>query len=465
MELIASLVLIPFLVGLVTNRADALLLAPAVDNFLERFRKDDQGLEKVFKRCFLSALQNIAIDCHKELLTSSSVQRYRGVIIYSGKYSKELQWLDAKVKHLALELKNLNKAEQLDIAFQSVDDIALILTSDSQIAKEKIELLESKLIIEALGNSLVPELYEKQVKLFLIEKTREQFYSEIKHNPGVKNIIETRLLANINESLSNQNVKIKDLEASLYAPIQPALQPASEARRRVKMEFDIADLDAERLEAIVQHLHKRLDDGSIKLRRVEEGCMELIFDGSQESLEKLDALFKSGKITEILGIPIKNIQNENSQILHSQEVVNLAKWLQNIFDTGWETVEDVLDTSRASLVLAARSIAHSQSVIRARQITLEMPQNSQFLNLVVDVIPETNQEIGVCLQLHPGNNQIRLPEGLIFSVLDLSGEVILESQARDIDNWIQLDIGVEFGDKFIIKITLEDTSVVQYFEI
>jgi hypothetical protein len=461
MGLITSLILIPFLVGLVTNRADALLLAPAIDNFLERFRKDDQGLEKVFKRCFISALQNIAIDCHKELLASSSVQRYRGVIIYSGKYKKELQWLDDKVKHLAKELKNLNRAEQLDIAFQSVDYIALILTSDSQIVKEKIELLESKLIIEALGNSLVPKLYEKQVKLFLIEKTREQFYSEIKHNPVVKNIIETRLLPNINESWNNQNVKIKDLEAFLYTPIQPA----SEARRKLKMEFDIADLDAERLEAIVQHFRKLLDDGSIKLRRVEEGCMELIFDGSQESLEKLDALFKSGKITEILGIPIKNIQNENSQILHSQEVVNLAKWLQNIFDAGWETVEDVLDTSRASLVLGARSIAHSQSVIRARQITLEMPQNRQFLNLVLDIIPETNQQIGVCLQLHPDNNQISLPEGLVFSVLDLSGEVILESQAGNIDNWIQLDIGVEFGDKFIIKITLEDTSVVQYFEI
>lgn len=469
MDLIATIVLIPFLVGLVTNRADALLLAPTVDDLLARFRKNDREsgleLEKAFKRCFLSALQNIALDCHKELLTSSSMQRYRGIIVYKGQYSQELQWLDDKVKQLAKELKNLTKAEYIDIAFQSVDDMASIFTSDNQINQEKIELLNNKLILEALGGDFVPQAYETKVRNFLLAKVREQLYSEIKHNSSFKNIVETRLLANINESLINQKVKIQDLEKYLYSPAQSALQQALQARRKVKLEFDVESLDAERLDVIVQHLQKLLDDGSIKLRRIEEGCMELIFDGSQQSLEKLEALIKSGEITELLGIPIQNIQNEKSEILHSRQTVKLGQWLQNIFETSWESIESILDTPRADLVLAARSSSHSKGIIRGKQISLGIPPNNLVFSLVVDVIHETNQEVGVNLQLHPGNQEIRLPQGILFSVLDESEQVILESQARDIDNWIQLEISAELGDKFVIKISLQDASVRQYFKI
>ncbi|KAB8316235.1 DUF1822 family protein [Tolypothrix campylonemoides VB511288] len=469
MDLIATLILIPFLVGIVTNRVDAMVVAPIVENALKRLQQDskreNQDLEKILKICFLSALQNIAWESHKELMGSSIVQRYRGIIIYQSEHREELQWLDRKLQQLVKELKQVKQAEYVEMLFDSWDEIASLLTPKGQLVQEVIQAAEEKLIAEALKEDDIPECYVAKVKQILFEKVQEQLSLEIKHNAVLQNLIETNLLAHINANLTKQKLKIKDLENSVQSSKNLQLQQSSEARRRIKLEFDVEKLDAARLEAIVQHLQKLLDDGSITLRRIEEGCMELIFDGSQKGLEKLDALLKSGQLTDIHGISVKDVQGVDSDVSLHQRVVNLSQWLQNGIDTGWQTVEEVLGIQRANLIFAARSAPPSVGVVRAKQINLGIQPNTQLVDLIVDVIPETNQEIGISLQVHPIDNQIYLPQGLKCSVLDTSGEVVLESQARNADNWIQLDIGVEPGDQFTIKITLENALVTQNFTV
>jgi hypothetical protein len=95
---IFTIILVPLLLGIFTNRLDAILIAPAVERVLKRIKSDDKQvnheLEKTLRLCFLSALQTIARECHKELIGFSPVQRYREIIIYPIEYRKELQWLD-----------------------------------------------------------------------------------------------------------------------------------------------------------------------------------------------------------------------------------------------------------------------------------------------------------------------------------------------------------------------------------
>lgn len=257
-------ILIQLLLGLFTKIVDRVLIAPTIENFAKNiYQKDqhsNQELEKALNLCFLSALQTIARESHKELIGSSIVQSYREIIVYPPEHREDLQWLDRKLKQLVKDIKQVKSLKYIDITLQSTDEIASLLRPEGQL------LVKEKLIAAALKDDFIPQLYAAKVKDILFEKMCDNFAVEIKYNPVLRDIIELKLLANINKNLANEKIQIQDLENSVHS---------SEARRKIKLEFDIEKLDTAHLEAIVQHLQKLLNDGSIKLRRIEEGCMEL----------------------------------------------------------------------------------------------------------------------------------------------------------------------------------------------
>jgi len=65
--------------------------------------------------------------------------------------------------------------------------------------------------------------------------------------------------------------------------------------------------DAPKLRAILTLLQKISGDASIEIVDIEEGSIRLILEGSTEGLEKLEALFKSGELTEVEGIPVEDV--------------------------------------------------------------------------------------------------------------------------------------------------------------
>jgi hypothetical protein len=67
--------------------------------------------------------------------------------------------------------------------------------------------------------------------------------------------------------------------------------------------------------------------------------------------------------------------------------------------------------------------------------------------------------------VHPIGNQNYLPSLLQLIVLDESGETFLQAQARSADNYIQLQFSGEPGERFSVKITLNDVSIIEDFAI
>jgi len=68
------------------------------------------------------------------------------------------------------------------------------------------------------------------------------------------------------------------------------------------------------LELILAELQKQSKDVSIKIVGVERGSIRLILEGSSEGLKRLEELFQSGKLTEVLGIPVEDIRLSNTPI-------------------------------------------------------------------------------------------------------------------------------------------------------
>ena len=62
-----------------------------------------------------------------------------------------------------------------------------------------------------------------------------------------------------------------------------------------------------KLKAIVASLQDITGDASLQIVDIEEGSIRLILEGSQKGLERLEQLFLSGELTEVLDIPVEDI--------------------------------------------------------------------------------------------------------------------------------------------------------------
>jgi hypothetical protein len=85
--------------------------------------------------------------------------------------------------------------------------------------------------------------------------------------------------------------------------------------------------------------------------------------------------------------------------------------------------------------------------------------------LIVEIYPQAQQQTGVRLQLHPARGENYLPPGVKLIVLEQSGAIFLEAQARSADNYIQLQFRGEPAERFSVKVALNDANVTENFVI
>lgn len=155
-----------------------------------------------------------------------------------------------------------------------------------------------------------------------------------------------------------------------------------------------------------------------------------------------------------------------------RSTVNLSQWLVNIFDGSWQTVESLLNPEQFTPAFRMRSadkttIAsnNSPTISRAKSINLGVQIANQPFALVIDFTSVDESKKDIRLQVHPSGNQIYLPPALQLIVLDETGLVFLEAQARSVDNYIQLQFSGLPGEKFSVKVALGEASITEDFVI
>ncbi|MFN6540685.1 MAG: pentapeptide repeat-containing protein [Nostoc sp. EkiNYC01] len=89
----------------------------------------------------------------------------------------------------------------------------------------------------------------------------------------------------------------------------------------------IDTVDKAKLKAIEEHLRKISGDANLTFTDVEEGSIKITLEGSSEGLARLQELFESGELTEVLGIPVEDIQirdGEDSDNNESKQFKNFS---------------------------------------------------------------------------------------------------------------------------------------------
>lgn len=152
--------------------------------------------------------------------------------------------------------------------------------------------------------------------------------------------------------------------------------------------------------------------------------------------------------------------------------INLGQWWQNIFESGWQSLDAFL--SRDSVQVAV-SFRHRRSqrneerqvyVEGIKLIDLGIELNNQSVALLVGLARETDERVGVRVQLYPVGETPILPPNIRVALLSQSGAILQEYQARIHDNLIQLKrFTCPVGKQFSIRVALGEFSITENFAI
>jgi hypothetical protein len=140
-------------------------------------------------------------------------------------------------------------------------------------------------------------------------------------------------------------------------------------------------------------------------------------------------------------------------------LTNLGRWFDRVFETGWQTVEDLLTPAQLEPAYAYR---FRGSIRRAKTLDLS-PQLPQPVALIVELTTETMEQrveqTIVKLQLQPIGNQ-PLPAQINLAILDDSNQIITTGASNQV-----LEVRGVSGERFSFRATFNDTQVLQEFVI
>lgn len=153
-------------------------------------------------------------------------------------------------------------------------------------------------------------------------------------------------------------------------------------------------------------------------------------------------------------------------VSYRQDIVNLKSWFENIFESGWETIESIFLTEAVWQLRSAES-GFKNSVERAKLIDLGIKANRATVGIVVKVSHDESNfdEMKIIVELHPTNGQEYLPSSLHVMILDKEETAVMEAKAKNDNKKISLEFNATVGDNFSVKIALEDVSVIENFVI
>ena len=145
---------------------------------------------------------------------------------------------------------------------------------------------------------------------------------------------------------------------------------------------------------------------------------------------------------------------------------NLWQWLDGIFETGWQTVESILNVEQLEISSSYRSRENlsfrSVRISRGKKIDLGMRVAEESVALVVSWLSETEED-NIRIRVYPLGGKTYLLPGVKLIVMDENGEELIDVESRDADNFIQLKLYAERGEKFSIAVALEEAKVTESF--
>ncbi|WP_168186716.1 DUF1822 family protein [Hydrocoleum sp. CS-953] len=145
-----------------------------------------------------------------------------------------------------------------------------------------------------------------------------------------------------------------------------------------------------------------------------------------------------------------------------QKFINLRQWFAGIFQTEWQPSELLPDTNMRSL-RKTTSDSEVPTISCGKIINWGSGATQQATVFVVKVTAKFEEEIDICVRLYPVDEILYLPIGLQVQILDESGNYCMEAEARETDDWIQLEFGCKPQEQFTVEMNLGEQVIRENF--
>ncbi len=161
---------------------------------------------------------------------------------------------------------------------------------------------------------------------------------------------------------------------------------------------------------------------------------------------------------------IQNLQDK-TMINTDKLVNNLSLWFENIFNEGWQSIDDLLSlTDRRAFQFRSDSVLNEISVKGAKLIDLGIQLENKSVVLLIGLSPQIDNKVGIRVQLYPAFGETYLPASLQLTLLSESGKTLQSVESRSYDNYIQLKrFKLALGKFFSIQLALKDVKFKENF--
>lgn len=153
--------------------------------------------------------------------------------------------------------------------------------------------------------------------------------------------------------------------------------------------------------------------------------------------------------------------------------VNLSQWLENLFETGWQSLAGLTGVAQPRLAATFRNSAET-AIRRAKLIDLGVHLGAESVALLVAINPiepaaaelEAKPMVEVWVQLHPTGETSYLPPDISLSLRSDQSETLQAVISPHQDNYIQLKrFRGTPGECFDIRVAFGETCTTESFVI
>lgn len=180
------------------------------------------------------------------------------------------------------------------------------------------------------------------------------------------------------------------------------------------------------------------------------------------------------KLAQEVSVPLETRQPQVKTVL-------LSQWLHQSFEAGWHAVETWLSFEQVNLVFSFRNVdepdpdASSDDlpeerwseaplvVTRTKLLDVGGQPGDVQVVLLIEIQIESPDKTNISLQVHPASGRPYLPSDLELAVLEASDTIFMEARARQADNYIQLQLSGEPGERFQVRLQLEGIRYLEEF--
>jgi hypothetical protein len=170
-----------------------------------------------------------------------------------------------------------------------------------------------------------------------------------------------------------------------------------------------------------------------------------------DRLMQLDSILKSSPTPMIPAI--------------AESIVNLGQWIENIFEQTWQTIESVMGAEpELGVTFRKSSINPDKKTRRIKMIHLQSETVDERVLLMVNLVIEADERLGVQVCLLPSDRTKFLPTGLQLMMMSNSGAVVQSVQSQQQDRYIQLKLfRCSRGTRFRLVMAIDRANVVEQF--